>query len=62
MRLAMKTRKITNIFLDISKAFDIVWIKGILHKLYTKYKIRGDMFLLINNYFQDRKSCVRVEN
>ena len=58
MRLAMQNRKITGIILDISKTFDRVWVKGFLHKLYTKYKIRGDMFLLLNNYFQECKLCV----
>ena len=45
------------VFLDISEAFDMVWHKGLLHKLKT-YGIGGSLFDLIENYLKDRKQRV----
>ena len=47
-------------FLDISKAFDRIWQKGMMYKRYHHIGIRGRMFLLLNNYFNDRFSRVRI--
>lgn len=50
----------TGVFLYISKAFDRVWRKGLLYKLYKQYGIKGRMFLLLVDYLTNRKSRVRV--
>ena len=39
--------------LDISKAFDIVWHAGLLHKL-KSYGISGQIFRLISSFFSNR--------
>ena len=49
-------------FLDISKAFDRIWQKDMLYKLYHHVGIQGNMFLLINNYFNDRYSRIRINS
>ena len=43
-----------SIFLDMSKAFDKVWHKGLLYKLKV-YGIQGKLFNLLHNYLNDRK-------
>ena len=45
------------VFFDISKAFDKVWHKGLLHKLHCA-GIRGDLLKWISNYLSDRKQKV----
>ena len=45
------------IFLDLSKAFDRVWHKGLLYKLKCS-DINGNLFTLIENYLADRKQRV----
>ena len=47
------------IFLDIEKAFDLVWRFGLLHKL-KKYGINGRIFNFIQDFLQDRKIQVKV--
>lgn len=47
------------IFLDISKAFDITWIQGILYKL-SKKGIKGQILNWLNNLLRDRTYCVRI--
>ena len=42
---------VTGIFLDISKAFDKVWDKGIIYKL-KSYGISGNLLKLIENYWK----------
>ena len=46
-----------SIFFDVSKAFDKVWHKGLLTKLYA-IGIRGALHTWFNNYLTDRKQCV----
>ena len=48
------TYRCKSAFLDISKAFDKVWYKGIVHKL-KLYGISGNLLKLIENYLNDRK-------
>ena len=48
------TANVTEIFLDISKAFDKVWQEGLLFKLKT-YGVEGDLLLLLKNYLKNRK-------
>ena len=45
------------LFLDISKAFDKVWHKGLLFKL-KRNGIEGPLFLLLKNYLSNRKQRV----
>ena len=47
------------IFLDISKAFDKVWHKGLLYKLYLS-GISGPLLSWFNSYLQDRKQRVMI--
>ena len=44
---------------DISKAFDCVWHKGLLHKLKV-YGISGDLLKWFRNYLNERKQKVFV--
>ena len=50
---------ICQIFCDISKAFDRVWHRGLLHKL-EKYGIKSDRLLWITSYLNSRKQKVFV--
>ena len=48
------TYRFKNDLLDISKAFDKVWYKGLVHKL-KLYGISGNLLKLIENYLNNRK-------
>ena len=41
--------KLFGCFLDVKKAFDTVWIDGLLYKLFSKSLIRGRMWLAIKD-------------
>ena len=45
------------IFLDISKAFDIVWHQGLLFKL-KSYTVEGSLFCVLENYLENRNKRV----
>ena len=47
------------VFCDISKAFDRVWHRGLLHKL-EKYGIKGELLLWIESDLNSRKQKVFV--
>lgn len=49
------------VFLDVEKAFDTVWIKGLVFKL-AKYGIEGNMLRYIENYLTARTFQVRIGN
>ena len=49
------------IYLDLSKAFDTFNHTILLHKL-TFYGIQGCSLKLIENYLQNRKQCVEINN
>lgn len=46
--------------LDVEKAFDTVWTKGLIWKLRIKFNISEALCLLINNYLQSRQFFVMV--
>ena len=45
------------VFLDMSKAFDKVWHKGLISKL-ESYGIQSNLLLLLKNYLSSRKQRV----
>ena len=53
-------KEVKFLFLDVSKAFDRVWHKGILEKL-KKCGITGKLLEWLSNYLSDREQCVVVE-
>ena len=44
-------------FVDISKAFDKVWHKGLIFKLKT-YGVQSNLLMLLENYLTDRQERV----
>ena len=60
--LALEDRKINcQIFCDISKAFDRVWHRGLIHKL-EKYGIKGNLLAWFENYLYMRFQTVSINN
>lgn len=60
--LALEDRKhICLVFCDISKAFDRVWLKGLVCKL-KAYGIRGPLLNWLTSYVTDRKQLVTIKN
>ena len=49
--------EVRGVFLDISKAFDKVWHKGLLYKLKC-YGVEGKAYALLENYLMNRKQRV----
>ena len=57
---ALKHRNtVRAIFLDMSKAFDTVWIPGLLHKI-RKLKIPKNIYLFIKKFLSERKIIMEV--
>ncbi|KAK3095789.1 hypothetical protein FSP39_019145 [Pinctada imbricata] len=48
-------------FCDISKAFDRVWIKGLIYKL-EKYGFKGRILAWISDYLSNRTQQVKLKN
>lgn len=49
------------VLLDIEKAFDTVWIDGIIYKL-IEYKFPDYILNFINNYLRNRKFKIKINN
>ena len=49
--------EVRSVFLDISKAFDKVWHKGLLYKL-KSMGISGKLYNLLENYLSERSQRV----
>ena len=49
------------LLLDIEKAFDRVWIDGLIYKM-IRAGYPGHLIYLINSYARDRRFCVRINN
>jgi hypothetical protein len=47
---------------DVNKAYDRVWTKGLLFKLYHQTKIRGPLLRLLASFLTGRSSHARVGN
>ena len=47
------------VFLDLEKAFDLLWTKGVLDRL-VRFGIKGKMLIWIKDFLAGRKMNVRV--
>jgi hypothetical protein len=47
------------VFLDIDKAYDSVWVKGLLYKL-SKIGCTGNCLGWLQNFLQNRSICIRL--
>ena len=54
-------RKIFSCFLDVRKAFDTVWIDGLLYKLFSDLGIRGRRWLALRDLYTNVKAQVFYE-
>ena len=50
--------KVFSCFLDVRKAFDRVWINGLLFKLFSELGIKGRMWLAIKDLHTNAKAKV----
>ncbi|MEW8088496.1 MAG: reverse transcriptase domain-containing protein, partial [Candidatus Thiodiazotropha endolucinida] len=55
----LRKRKLMAVFLDLEKAFDLMWRKGVLQNL-TKFKIEGRLLVWIREFLAGRSIRVRV--
>ena len=64
MHIKVKSRSChtTDIYLNISNAFDRIWQEGLLYKMYEQFWVHGNVFLLLINYFTNRKTSVKIGN
>ena len=50
--------KVFGCFLNVRKAFDTLWIDGLLFKLFSEFGIKGRMWLVIRNLYTGMKAQV----
>ena len=53
---------VITIFLDIEKAYDMIWKDGLLFKLLNQMKITGKMYNWIKDFLKNRKFQVRINH
>ena len=51
----LRKRKVLAVFLDLEKAFDLMWRSGVILKL-TEYGIKGRTLKWIKDFLTDRKN------
>ena len=51
---------VITLFLDIEKAYDMLWKDGLLYKLLNQMKIGGKMFNWIQDFLKNRKFQVKI--
>ena len=44
---------------DVQKAFDTVWLEGLLHKMRHRFGLSGNILRWVADYLRDRWACVR---
>ena len=59
LKAKMENRALLCIFLDLEKAFDLMWTKGVLAQL-VKFNIKGRILGWVQDFLKDRKIQVRV--
>ena len=57
-----KRQPIYGCFVDFKKAFDTIWIKGLLFKLLHKYSISPKCVRLLKSMYDNLKACVYSNN
>ena len=50
--------KVFSCFLDVRKAFDTIWIDGLLYKLYHELGINSKLWLIIKELYTNIHACV----
>ena len=58
MHMLERGSKVFSCFLDVRKAFDTVWIDGLLFKLFSESGINGRMWLVIKDLYTNVKAKV----
>ena len=57
-----KRKPIYGCFIDLRKAFDSVWIKGLLYKMIYKYKISPKLVRVLNSMYSNLRARVCCDN
>ena len=50
--------KMFSCFLDVRKAFDAIWIDGLMYKLFSDLDVNGKLWLAINDLYTDVKAQI----
>ena len=57
-RMIEQGSKVFSCFLDVRKAFDTIWIDGLLYKLYHELGINSKLWLIIKELYTNIHACV----